>query len=243
MGAFLYGVLVRWKLDLRNRALLTTFYIYPLLIFAFMSGILLTIDASYTDTLIQRMTVFSVSIGALIGCPIPLVKTYGSNIKKVYKTGGIPIWVPTLTNFVTSFINLYIVSLIIFFISPAAFNAKLPSNIPVYFAHLTIFIIASITVGTVIGLIVKSTSKLAIISQFVFIPSIMLSGIILPTSMLPKVLLFCGQILPATSGFAAMIKDHFDFLTVAPMLDDILILGLIICGTALAKMNKKTSDK
>lgn len=39
MGAFLYGVSLQWKLDMRSKTLLITCYIVPLLFFAIMGGI------------------------------------------------------------------------------------------------------------------------------------------------------------------------------------------------------------
>ena len=40
MSAFLYGVVLQWKLDIRSRSLLITCYIVPLLFFMVMGGIL-----------------------------------------------------------------------------------------------------------------------------------------------------------------------------------------------------------
>ena len=40
------------------------------------------------ETLIQSMTVFGVSMGALIGVPPSLVEIYGSKIRQVYKSNG-----------------------------------------------------------------------------------------------------------------------------------------------------------
>ena len=40
MGAFLYGIYLQWKLDIRSKTLLITCYIVPLLFFAIMGGII-----------------------------------------------------------------------------------------------------------------------------------------------------------------------------------------------------------
>lgn len=243
MSAFLYGVVLRWKLDLQNKEMLLIFYIVPLLLFASMSGIFHAIDPSSTETLMQKMTVFNISIGALLGVPIPLIEQYGSYIKKVYKVSGIPMWVPVVNSFISSFIHLYIVSLIIFFVSPIAFNAKVPNNLFVYFAHLTIFIIVSICIGIALGLMVRTKLKFIIICQFVLLPSLVFSGILFPISILSEKLRNIAKILPATSGFTAMTMNKFDIITIYPMLGYIFALGLIICGITLNKMNKKSTDK
>lgn len=128
MNAFLYGVVLQWKLDLRNKGMLITYYVVPLIFFTFMGGIFTSINPHAKETLIQSMTVFGVTMGAILGSPTPLALVYGSEIKKSYKVGGLPIWVAALNNFISAFVHLIIISLVIFFISPIAFHAKIPSN-------------------------------------------------------------------------------------------------------------------
>ena len=86
MGAFLYGVSLQWKLDIRSKTLLITCYIVPLLFFAIMGGIFASVMPEARYTLIQSMTVFGVTMRALIGLPPSLVEIYSSDIKKVYKS-------------------------------------------------------------------------------------------------------------------------------------------------------------
>ena len=66
MGAFLYGVSLQWKLDIRSKTLRITCYIVPLLFFAIMGGIFTSVMPEVRYTLIQSMTVFGVTMGALI---------------------------------------------------------------------------------------------------------------------------------------------------------------------------------
>ena len=92
MGAFLYGVSLQWKLDIRSKTLLITCYIVPILFFAIMGGIFTSVMPEARYTLIQSMTVFGVTMGALIGLPPSLVEIYSSDIKKVYKANGVPLY-------------------------------------------------------------------------------------------------------------------------------------------------------
>ncbi len=92
MGAFLYGIFLQWKLDIRSKTLLITCYIVPLLFFAVMGEIFTEVMPDYKHTLIQSMTIFGVTMGALIGLPPSLVEIYASDIKKVYRAkriGGV----------------------------------------------------------------------------------------------------------------------------------------------------------
>lgn len=236
MSAFFYGVVLQWKLDLRNKGVLLTYYVVPLAFFAFMGGIFSSINPASKDTLIQSMTVFGLTMGTILGAPIPLTELYGSEIKKAYKVGGLPLWVATINNFISAFVHLFIVSLVIFFIAPLAFNAKIPTNLAHHFLSLAIFIIVSLSVGTVLGLFIKDISKLTMASQCIFLPSIMLAGIMFPVNMLPKVLENVGKIFPATWGYKLMTSESFDIKLIIP-LAIILFIAMIISVYKLSKIS------
>lgn len=106
MSALLYGIALQWKLDIRNKGILLTYYIVPLVFFVFMGGIFTSIEPEANQTIIQSMTVFGVTMGAYLGTPAPLVELYSSEIKKAYKVGGIPLWTAALNNAVSGFIHL-----------------------------------------------------------------------------------------------------------------------------------------
>lgn len=74
MNAFIYSVGLQWRLDLRNKGILTTYYIVPLIFFGFMGSIFSSINPQSKDTLIQSMSIFSITMGAILGAPAPLVE-------------------------------------------------------------------------------------------------------------------------------------------------------------------------
>ena len=87
--------------------------------------------------------------------------------------------------FISAFIHLLIMCAIIYIIAPIAFHATLPRNPLTYFGSLAVFIAVSLSVGCVLGLAAKSQAKLTMLSQVIFQPSIMLSGIMFPVDLLP----------------------------------------------------------
>lgn len=218
MGAFLYGVSLQWKLDIRSKTLLITCYIVPLLFFAVMGGIFSSImpDAKYT--LIQSMTVFGVTMGALIGLPPSLVEIYGSDIKKVYKANGVPQYLGLALTNISAFIHLFIMSVILYFAAPVIFDATVPENPWMYFGCLAVFIAVSLSVASVIGLAVKDQAKTSMFSILVFLPSIMLSGIMFPAELLPGVFEAVGKAFPASWGYRLMAGSVFDFGNLYPLL-------------------------
>jgi ABC-2 type transport system permease protein len=225
MNAFLYGIGLQWKLDLRNRGVLLTYYAVPLVFFLFIGGIFTSINPESYKTLIQAMTVFGVSMGAFLGAPAPLIELYGGEMKKAYKVGGIPLWTAAAGNVISGLIHLMIMSALIYLIAPVAFHAVVPPCALTYFVTLAVFITACISIGTLLGLFVKSSSKLTMISQIIFLPSIMLSGIMFPADMLPEALQSVGKIFPATWGFASLCSSEWHTTGL------LVLAGIIVAAT------------
>ena len=239
MKALLYGIALQWKLDIRSKTLLITCYMVPLLFFAIMGGIFTSIMPESTDTLIPAMTVMGVSMGALIGLPPSLVEIYGSDIKKVYKANGIPIYFGFITTTFSAMIHLLLMSVIIYAIAPFAFEAKLPNQSVFYFISLIIFIMISLSVGSILGLVMKKQAKVTMISQLVFLPSIMLSGIMFPIDFLPDVLRWIGMIFPAAWGYQLMLDHGFDFQNLWPM----MIIFVVAVVAILLVLRKIKTDE
>ena len=236
MSAFLYGVGLHLKLNLRNKEILIMYYIVPLFFFLFMGGVFTSIIPDANKTLIQSMTVFGVSMGGLLGGPVPLAEILGSDVKKAYRAGGVPLWSAAAGNFISGFLHLVLMSLIIFFAAPLIFKASVPQNLPFYFLSLALLIFSSMCIATVFGLFVKIISKLTLLCQIVFLPSVMLSGIMFPADMLPEALEIAGKIFPATWGFRAMCEQDANIKLILPLLLIITVL-LIVSAVRLRRIH------
>lgn len=207
MKAFFYGVSLQWKLDIRSKTLLITCYLVPLLFFALMGGIFTSVNPEARRTLIPSMTVFGVSMGAFIGLPPSLVEIYGGSIRKVYRAGGVPDWLGLALSGTSAFLHLFLMSLLLYAAAPLAFDASLPEHPAFYFAGLALFILVSLAAAAVIGLAVKDPAKTPMFSILVFLPSIMLSGIMFPPELLPGGLQTAGNIFPAAWGYRLLAES------------------------------------
>ena len=167
MGAFLYGTALQWRLDIRSRTLLITCYVVPLLFFAMMGGIFTSVNPSARETLVPSMTVMGVSMGALIGLPPSLVEIYGSDIKKMYKANGVPLYFGLIPALLSTFLHLMLMSAVIYLAAPPAFGAAAPADPAAYFGALAVFTAASLSVGGVLGVAVRDQAKLTMFSQLV----------------------------------------------------------------------------
>lgn len=204
MKAFLYGLCLQFRLDIRSKTMLVTCYLVPLLFFFFMSGIFVSVDPAAGETLISSMSVFVVTMSALIGLPPSLGEVYGGEVKKVYKANGVPLSLGVVTQFISCFLHTFIVCLIIFAVAPPVFGAELPRGLPLWFCSLAALLCVTLAVGCLLGLLIRSQAKQTMAAMLLFLPSVILSGIMFPASMLPAFLRYAAFAFPATIGFGAM---------------------------------------
>ena len=237
MRAFLYGVSLQWKLDIRSKTLLITCYNVPLLFFAIMGGIFTSVMPEARHTPIQSMTIFGVTTGAFIGLPPSLVEIYSSDIKKVYKANGVPLYLGLALTNISAYIHLFIMSILLYIAAPLAFNAEIPEDPGMYFVSLVIFIAVTLSIASIIGLAVKDQAKTSMLSIIVYLPSIMLSGIMFPIELLPKAFETIGKLFPDSWGYKLMTERIFKFESLFPLLL-IFVLAIVMCGILLRRMDK-----
>lgn len=235
--AFFYGAALQWKLDIRSKTLLTTCYFVPLLFFVIMGGIFTAVMPEAKYTLIQSMTVFGVTMGALIGLPPSLVEIYGGDTKKVYRANGVPLYLGLVLTNISAFIHLFLMSMILYAAAPIFFDAEIPENPAGYFGCLIVLIAVSLSVASVIGLAVKDQAKTPMFSILVFLPSVMLSGIMFPDSLLPKALGVIGKMFPATWGYRIMTERVFGFENLLPILL-VFFVSIFLCTVLIKKVDR-----
>ena len=74
MKAFLNYLWIQFKMDLRDRGTLLNFYLVPLVFFFVMGAVFSSVTPLMKTTLAATMTIFAITMGAVMGTPSPLVK-------------------------------------------------------------------------------------------------------------------------------------------------------------------------
>ncbi len=223
MRAYIYGIWLSLRMDLRNRDILLLYYLVPIIFYLFMGGVFTSIMPGMKETLIQSMVVFGTTMGGMLGVPDALVKVYHTEIKKAYQVWNIPMGVPFLNNFISATIHLFLMNLVIYFSAPLIYGAQKPQNPILFFAMLLLFILTTVSIGSLIGMFSRKSSIATMYGQCIFLPSVMIGGIMFPSNLLPAALRMVSKLLPATWGFTALTVDK---LSVISML--VLIVMLVI---------------
>lgn len=131
-----------------------------------------------------------------------------------------------------------ITCVMIVLLAPVLFEATLPVQLPIFFFALAIYIIVSLSIGSILGLIIKNQAKLTMIAQLVFLPSIMLSGIMFSIDLLPDFLEMIGRIFPAVWGYRLMLDNGFCLENLWYLII-VFFAAVIICGILLKRQKSK----
>jgi ABC-2 type transport system permease protein len=203
MSAFATHFSFEFKTGIRNKTLLLMNYLFPLGFYLTMGAIMPGINPLFRDTMIPAMVTFGILAATLLGLPDPLVNARESGILRSYKINGVPAASILLIPGLTTGLHLAIVALLITFSAPWLFAAAIPGNRLNFFVVLVALSLACSGLGLLIGVVSPSTRLTVLYSQVIFIPSMILGGLMLPYSMLPTTAQTFAQLMPATQAMNA----------------------------------------
>lgn len=216
MTAFVTHFLFEFRTGVRNRQLLMMNYLFPLGFYLMMGYIMTEINPLFRATIIPSMVVFATLAATLLGLPNPLVEARAAGIFRNYKINGVPsmsiVGIPALTTLV----HLSVVALIICVSAPILFNAPVPIDWVAFGLVFLVLAFACTGIGILIGVMSPDTRATVLWSQALFVPSMLLGGMMLPFSMLPPSAQGIARLLPATqamnafNGLAMGVKAAFD---------------------------------
>lgn len=198
MRAFANHFSFEFRTGIRDKTLLLMYYLFPLGLYVLLALLMKSINTGFFEILIPAMVVISVLISNILGLPTPLVKSREDGIFRSYKINGVPassiVIIPTLTTTLHTIIVSVIITLTGFFI----FNAPLPTN---WITFILIFLLTNFALsglGVLIGIVSSSSRATILWSQLIFLPSMIIGGFMIPSSLLPFVLKKIGILLPST---------------------------------------------
>lgn len=205
MSAFANHFAFEFRTGLRNPSLLFINYLFPLGFFALMGAVMTKINPGFTETIVPAMVVFACMTGTLLGLPNPLVDSREAGVFRSFKINGVPASSILAIPAVTTILHALIVSGIITLTAPLIFGGIFPTNWAGFalVTFLTAFACGSL--GALIGVVATSTQATVLWSQLVFLPSMLIGGLMFPLSLLPESIRWLSSLLPTTNAMQAFL--------------------------------------
>jgi ABC-2 type transport system permease protein len=231
MNAFLHHFTYDFKTGIRDRSRLLMFYLFPLVFFFLVGGLMSSLNPGFTATMIPGMALFAFMCAALLNLPNVLVTARESGVFRSYRINGVPagsiISIPVLGTLV----HMAIVALIVTVAGVRIYGGAAPAAAAGFAAGALLSYAAYAGIGVLIGVAAGSGTASILIAQVLYIPSIILGGLMVPTSMLPAALQRISLLLPATHGMRVMSSlGRIGAAAAVPWMS----IGVLAAGTAVS---------
>ncbi len=215
-----------FKAGLRDSTLLLMNYLFPLVFYALMGLVMVQVNPPFAEALIPAMVIFATMASTLLGLPGPLVESREAGIYRSYKVNGVPalsiVLIPALT---TSF-HVLIVSTFIALTGKPLFGGALPVNWIAFVLITLLGVFTCTSLGALIGVVAGDSRSVVLLSQLVFLPSMLLGGLMVPLSLLPSSVHPFSLLLPAAHAMQAYTGFAYGQETVVAPLISALVLGI-----------------
>jgi ABC-2 type transport system permease protein len=205
MNAFAQHFAFEFRTGLRSKDLMLLNYLFPLFFYVMMGVLMGGINPAFIETMIPAMAIFAVLSGTILGLPNPLVEQREAGIFRSFRVNGVPAASILLIPALTTGFHAIIAGIIMTVTAPFLFNAPQPVDYVSFGLIIVLTAFSCAGLGALIG-VISSNSRVTILwSQLIFLPSMMLSGMMVPLSMLPGGLARLAAVLPPTHAMQAMI--------------------------------------
>ena len=240
MKAFFNHFSFEFRTGIRNQTLLLLNYLFPLGFYAMMGLIMPGLNPTFLETMVPAMVVFAVLASTLLGSPELLVTAREAGIFRSYKVNGVPAISILVIPALTTVFHMAIVSAIITVTAPLLFDAPLPVNWPGFALTFLALAFACAGLGALIGVISPDSRMTVLWSQLIFLPSMMLGGMMIPYSQLPETAGRVSRLLPATMAMNTFRGLAMDLTADFDATGSLLVLlagGVLAFGLAIYLFN------
>jgi len=203
MSAFTNHFSFEFRTGIRDRTQLLMNYLLPIGLYGMLGFLMTELNPAFRETVIPTMILVAILFSMVLGLPSPVVTAREAGIFRSYKINGIPatsiLTIPALT----TMLHMVVVAAIITATAPLLFSAPLPTSWPAFVLIFLLTTFAHAGLGMLIGVISSSTRAVVLWQQLIFLPSMLIGGLMISSSMLPGVLGKVGLLLPATYAMNA----------------------------------------
>jgi len=204
MGAFLHHFSYDFKTGIRDRSRLLMFYLFPLVFFFLVGGLMGSLNPYFLPTMIPAMVLFAFMCAALLNLPNVFVTARESGVFRSYRINGVPAASILAIPVLGTLVHMAIVGIIVTVAGVRIYGGSAPAAVLGFVAGALLSYAAYAGIGALIGVAAGSGTASILIAQVLYIPSIILGGLMVPTSILPGALQRISLLLPATHGMRVM---------------------------------------
>jgi ABC-2 type transport system permease protein len=198
MRAFANHLAYDFRSALRDRGRLLLFHLFPLAYFALCGSFMTAVNPFFRQAMLPGMVLFAVMSAALLAAPSALVQARENGVFRSYRINGVPSASILSVPVVGAALHVAVVSLAISLAGAFVFGGRTPASAAGFAAAALLSYAAYAALGVLIGVAAGKDASAILVSQLIFVPSIMLGGLMVPARMMPEGLQRIALVLPST---------------------------------------------
>ena len=198
MSAFVHHLSYDFKTGIRDRSKLLMFYLFPFVFFFVVGGFMTQINPGFKQTMIPGMILFAFMSSVLLSLPSGLVQARESGVFRSYRINGVPSGSVMAIPVIGAGVHMAVVAVVISLAGARLYGGAAPSNVAGFVAAAILSYLTYAGLGVLIGVAAGNANVSILVSQLLYIPSILLGGIMVPASVMPRAFQRIGLLLPAS---------------------------------------------
>jgi ABC-2 type transport system permease protein len=198
MKAFAYHLAYDLSSALRDKGRLLLFHLFPLVFFALCASFMTAVNPFFREAMLPGMVLFAVMSASLLATPSLLVQARENGVFRSFRINGVPSASILSVPVISGALHVAAVSTVIAVAGALVFGGRAPSSAIGFALAGLLSYAAYAAIGVLIGVAASKDTSATLLSQLIFIPSIMLGGLMVPARVLPEGMQRLSLLLPST---------------------------------------------
>lgn len=187
----------------RDTTLMLMNYLFPLGFFVMIGLFMPSINPAFLDIMIPGLILFAVMSGTLMTIPATLIDQRTGGILRSYRVNGVPAAAVVTTPILGALFHMLLVSGLLTAAGAFLFDAAVPRQWGWFVLVIVLATLSLASLSALIGVVAPSSRAGVLFSQLVFVPSVILGGLMVPPELLPAGIARGAAILPASQAMRA----------------------------------------
>lgn len=183
---------------LRDSGRLLLFHLFPLAFFGLCGGFMATANPYFRQAMLPGMVLFAVMSATLLAAPSALVQARENGVFRSFRVNGVPSVSILSIPVIGTALHVALAATVISVAGAWLFGGRVPASMAGFAAAALLSYATHAGVGVLIGVVADRDSSAILAAQFVFVPSILLGGMMVPERILSAVVQRVALLLPAT---------------------------------------------
>ncbi|MDP3232247.1 MAG: ABC transporter permease [Myxococcales bacterium] len=236
MHALLEHVRVEWRSALRSPSQLLMAWLFPLGFALVIGGVMPKLNPAFGAQMVAAFALMAVVTGTILGLPGPIVEARAAGVLRGFRVLGVPDAASLGVPGISAALHAIPAALVAALLTRLLFDGEAPTRSLVFVGVVALAAFTFSGLGALIGVVSTSARATVLYSQLIFLPSMLLGGMMVPFAALPANMRPVALLLPTTHVmqlFDGLAYGRATTLAAGSHVGALVVSGLVAWGLAL----------